>query len=795
MQALTRQGVSCSIVPEDAPADLRILCAWPGAASDLAALRKTATRLAKDDDTAIVVVEAPDPLGDRFAAEDLDAWNAQLKATADDLGGHFVPIRSKFLRWGPRECLEADFRPSQRGAKSIANAIAKLVVREQASASISDEDVTLTCARTGQSLRELLETDPAAADELLISMCSSAAEARPGFFWSDQPINSKESNSKEYDQEGIEAMMSLAGGFIAFPARLGWPRIALGQGTNVDWTQTGPDRSWQSMFLALEFLAQPLDAVWKLLSSGPASLDGRSAPVADVALTKALQVFGDFQKNNPPHDPVTPRIWHEGTASRRLRALFALLSCCILARHESLMMADGALARIGLEIARTAHLLSSEATYIEAGNHGVRQDYGLYTIGRILSGSAEAVHFRALALRRLDERQLKKCLSADSVWLEHSTGYHGLVLDYLITMERTARQTGDTDASDILRVYISRMSRFFDLMLLPNKTVMMIGDTASHRQDRGARRVASYETVPNYETVGMFPDAGYMICRPPHDGDDTGIHLAFYANLKSSKHKQADDLSIFLQEGLTPWLVDGGTINKETSDPRRNAARFDPGAHSTYRVNGGGYSFNRRSADEVGFISTHEHEDWCGACAVNRLYEGGEVTRFVVYVAEQRLVVAIDHLLAKGDGSAKFEQFWHLAPGSVITPREGGFLAVQDGYPTHLNIAVDSAADDSWDQWEGGEGRPLGWTMTGWNKVVPNPVLRRSFASKERWCATAFELDRMPRDHRRDSDNAFAVQCIESKQQQFMMSIETRDNKLVQIRLSRSGEISVALQT
>ena len=782
--ALLRKGVSCCVGGE-VPADLKILCAWPDESGDPTMFVNAVNQFqaASASGQGMIVIEAPDPLSTGFSEGVLDAWNGHLKALADDLGAHFVPIRSKFLRWGPKECLAADFNPSKRGVKSIANAIAKLVVREQASASISDEDVTLTCARTGVSLRELLETDPAAADELLVSMCSPAAEVWPGFFWSDQAIHFNEVACEKHNHRDIEVMKSLTDGFAVFPARFGWPPVALGQDSRIDWAQTGPDRSWQSMFLALEFLAQPLGVVWRILSAGPAPPDVLSAVAADDALAKALQVFVDFQENNQPRASVTPRVWHEGTASRRLRALFALFSCCVLAHRKNLLTVDGTLARIGMEIVRTANLLSSDSIYIEAGNHGVRQDYGLYVVSRIFFGSVEAPKHRAIALSRLEQNQFRKCLSSDDVWLEHSAGYHGLVLDYLITMERIARWTGDTEGGGLLSAYISRMLRFFYFTLLPNKTFMMIGDTGSQLQERNARRAAKYETTTNCASVGMFPDAGYMICRPPNSEHDAGIHLAFYANLKSSKHKQADDLSIFLQEGLTPWLVDGGSINKETSDLRRNSARFDPGAHSTYRVNGGGYSFNRNTADAVGFIATHDHEDWCGACAVNRLYNGGEVTRFVVYMAQHRLIVVIDHLLANGNASAEFEQFWHLAPGTVITPRAGGFLAVQDGHPTHLNIAVDSAAHDSWDQWEGGDGQPLGWTMTGWNQVVPNLVLRRSFSSTNRWCVTAFQVSQM-------EISTISLETSITSGDMMMFTLEL-PAALLHFRANKAGSISI----
>ena len=111
-----------------------------------------------------------------------------------------------------------------------------------------------------------------------------------------------------------------------------------------------------------------------------------------------------------------------------------------------------------------------------------------------------------------------------------------------------------------------------------------------------------------------------------------------------------------------------------------------------------------------------------------------------MYLPDQKLVVAVDNLIATGDKIARFEQFWHLAPSTKITPCSGGFLALQAEQHRYLSIAVDESSDDTWDQWEGRQDQPIGWAMTDWNQLTPNSVLCRMFSAQRRWCVTAFRL-------------------------------------------------------
>lgn len=138
--ALSRRGVSCRVVDQREIADISILCAWPDKTARISQLHTVATQIRTVAATQVIVLEAPDPLNEGITGDALDAWNRELAALTSDLNAHFIPIRAKFLRWGPRECLAADFQPSNRGTRSIANAIAKQVARTQATRTISDND-------------------------------------------------------------------------------------------------------------------------------------------------------------------------------------------------------------------------------------------------------------------------------------------------------------------------------------------------------------------------------------------------------------------------------------------------------------------------------------------------------------------------------------------------------------------------------------------------------------------------------------------------------------------------------
>ena len=96
----------------------------------------------------------------------------------------------------------------------------------------------------------------------------------------------------------------------------------------------------------------------------------------------------------------------------------------------------------------------------------------------------------------------------------------------------------------------------------------MIRGTYNKSQISGYRKVATHFDLKliNNKQRFVFKDASYLVCRPIEKKCEFGVYFVFYSNLKSAKHKHADDLSIFLQEGLSPWLVDGRAFNKEVSD-------------------------------------------------------------------------------------------------------------------------------------------------------------------------------------------------------------------------------------
>jgi hypothetical protein len=724
-------------------ADIAIICEWPSAPVGVADLPACSWRACceRGGPGSVIVLESPDPFQGDVDSTAIDAWNQRLKLVADSAGAHFIPLRSKFQRWGAARCLAGGLTITERGAKAIATAILRLLSRELVSSSINARNPTLSCRATGRSLVDLMESDRESADALVEGVCSAAARISPRQFKRDCGSLCLVPSAAD-----MSAAAGLLEGEVRFDDRYGWPPVRCIGEDSVDWACPGLDRTWQSMFLGLDFLFGPLTVLWHLLASQDSDSAIAQPFGAERLWERIMLVVRSFYDSNPPDAPMMPRAWHEGTASRRLLVLFAVLSCALLARRLRGFV-PGSLALVALSIVRIAELLASEEIYIPEGNHGVRQDTGLYALSRMFPKTREAASWRRLALGRLAERQFSLALSADGVWAEHSVGYHGLIMIYIILAEDVASMTSDAEAAAFFRSKLRRMLPFYRCTLLADDTYPPIGDTKPNQASSLVQRVREYygTDFDGLPRSGLFPDAGYMIARSTECVAGAEAFVAFYANLRSPKHKHADDLSLILCLDRKWWLVDGGAFNRETGDARRNAARSDPASHNTYRVNGAGYSFAQRTADQVGFTSSGEVGPWRIACGCNRLYASAEVWRHVAVHESCRVVVVIDLLRGLGNEPGLFEQFWHLGPECSVEGAAGSFLVAAPGQSHELRISADDC-EDVWEKLHGDEGQPIGWLMTSWNQAVPTPVLRREILARRRWCYTLFSVQCGPGD-------------------------------------------------
>ena len=192
----------------------------------------------------------------------------------------------------------------------------------------------------------------------------------------------------------------------------------------------------------------------------------------------------------------------------------------------------------------------------------MRQDLLLYVCSQLLPGLTAADQWRNLARSRVLEHQLKKGVAADGSWCEHSPGYQRNATTFIRNFCEIARDTGDQDFLQDLSGFYGKMARFQNNLLRADGTLPAIGDTAINARAVSLREDEFGEA--DY-SVGDNRSGNWFIVKGPDD-----FHAVFHADLRSAKHKHADDLSFVLFYRGRDWIIDPGGLNREVGNEIRD---------------------------------------------------------------------------------------------------------------------------------------------------------------------------------------------------------------------------------
>ena len=564
-----------------------------------------------------------------------------------------------------------------------------------------------------------------------------------------------------------ETIGDFAEDVVFFPSFAMWGKFKLDE--PIDWSMAGANWSWQSYFTGLEFVRPPL-ALWYDVASGReakqvddalAVLQARGKMPHDL-LRRASAIIADFTRNNPPTAPKNQRAYFQGTICRRVKALLTYLVCAKKADELGIPLPRDEVEAVFQGLADSLEMLKSDEIYPIAGNHGVRQDVLFIVAGLLWHALPYGRDLLDLGMRRLKKHQLDRALSPDGVWLENSFGYHGLIMNQFMMAAadlRTAGAPGVDELHDALR----RMNVFLEAMVKCDGYGPLIGDSAPKRYfpmiadvadelaagaTVGARRERqAAQPLRRDKDTYLFADSGYFVSHTNREMDPNGSSMILFANLSRPKHKQADDLSVLFNHGRDDLLIDGGTYNKEISDTVRNAARYDPGTHNTYRVNGAGYPVRAvKGVKSAGVTKMWQGDGWAAARGFNHAYRDGRITRFAIHLKRHHAVIVIDQLQAKTAAPALFEQFWHIAPdfkpGPPPSRGSGPWLFHSEGKGT-LVAAFDNGEATCALEF-GGPDNPIAWLMLPDDTVVPTPYLRRARPLKEGTMLSLFQWSASP---------------------------------------------------
>jgi hypothetical protein len=676
------------------------------------------------------------------AAQAIATQNKLIAQLAHDHGGYLVPLMSKFMRWDPGRLLTDSGALNRRGYQAIARTVAKFIDRFDVRRSLSSDE---PAEFEGRQKPEM------PASEILSSL-----------IWNSRQF--PRSIRFAPDAQNIADFLDDRVSFASYP---GWGRVRISH--PVDWSMPGPNRSWQSYFLGLEFLGPSL-GLWLALAHGIRMRDEptlrkmvkRNDVTPALLLERTGAVIADFIGANPPEQPMAQRAWHEGTVCRRLRILLSYLICCQAAQKRGEHVDEASVSAAFASIQSSVEMLRSERIYIKSGNHGVRQDMLLILTGMLFGGMEFGRELAREGLNRLTRHQLNTMLSADGVWLENSFEYHRLIMGVLSDLAADM-QTMSQPGSEQLIDAVKRMLTFAEAVVTCDGYAPLIGDTTPREALRGIIAARALLDAPNVDrdddTSGafertqdtyLFPNSGYFASHSGRAMDPNGSSVIFYANLSEPKHKHADDLSVIFSHGATDLLIDGGTYNKETSDDVRNAARFDPATHNTYRMNGKGYSVRAASHKSLaGTTAMWSGDGWAGAHGYNKAYPDGRIDRFVIHLKHHSALIVVDKL-ATGSfwKAADFEQFWHIAPDfKLLGSATEGRLAFQSAANGTLLVAFDDA-NPAYAVEHGGPDNPLAWLMTRDDETVPTPYIRRASRMRKGYMASLFQWATEPHDAR-----------------------------------------------
>ena len=636
--------------------------------------------------------------------------NKGMKRFCAHRGIHLIAMAAKLERWGADSLLTNGLAPTLngRGVNAIAPEVAQVV--EQ------------WALRTALSSAPCPDLDPGRFPDLAA-------------LYRDRP--------EEADRLVIDRMVVRDAPFVAYGPKCEltpdnrlhlnrWEPVQLDD--PVRWNMRGPDRSWESGFLALEFI--------------PALLRHHKKDGRPEWLERALDLILSWRDANPPTAPVAPRAWHEGTTTRRTNSL-ALTAHALLQAFQAPGGTDlyaslnrpGCLVELLALLEQHVTFLLNPDIYIHEGNHGVRQDTFILFVAAAFPDFRDAEAWRDAVCRRLERHQLN-ALSGDGVWLEHSPGYHYMVTRRFLTILRLLEYGGHTAMTKRLRAVLDRMVTFGLYALRPDGRQPALGDTLESRC-RVMRRASFYEQLPvgghalYSGTQGksgvipphvdaVFPDGGWAILRDAwHDAERFGetVYVNFHANLHSAKHKHADDLSFILYGKGRDWIVDSGRLNNEIDDPMKDHFRLDAAAHNTYTVDGRSYRFQRKSVRQVGILRSHSADKGAVVVGVNRLYEGASVVRTLVFLRHEAMIVLIDELVSNR-GPRHWASHLHLAPDlEVDATGETAWSALCPSSEWVMDVVTSEPALDRAEIVRGRDEPLLGWVTAGWNQAVEAPVL------------------------------------------------------------------------
>lgn len=373
--------------------------------------------------------------------------------------------------------------------------------------------------------------------------------------------------------------------------------------------------------------------------------------------------------------------------------------------------------------------------FISRNNHGLFQLAGLGQTCMMLPflrNCAEAGEY----VRRQADALLSELFSDEGVYLEHSPGYHLIILSQLDRMLSAGVLPLEEKMANTLR----KGRELSYLFLRPDGKLVQFGDTELDADGYGRlhpflANLLSGGKEGRLPPDGVFvlPDAGYVIVR----SDKSGM-LALTTARHSSTHRHADDMAFEWYDAGRPLLVDSGKYSYGSREKGTfREYMISSRAHNVVEIDASDFSiYTDAMPNDIGAGSVREIR-WARA---RRTYPefGVTQTRVLLWRAGRWLLV-VDEL--NGSRWHQYTQWFHLAPD----------MSLQDEAKAEAWVALDSEGEvlrfdalldvDSV-QHARGERTPRlqGWYSTDYGKVVDNDAIGYSKSGRHARFATLLSL-------------------------------------------------------
>ena len=316
----------------------------------------------------------------------------------------------------------------------------------------------------------------------------------------------------------------------------------------------------------------------------------------DAGVKTALDILAGWMDANPPGRGVN---WISGIeAASRLVSTLAVISVV----KQPLTETEDRRLRAFIE-AHAAWIDRYPSLYSSANNHRVAELAALFLAGLAAPNMASASRYRTMGRAGLEDEILQQ-FHADGVGAEQSPTYGAYSLEWFVLAGRAA---DDADAPMSAR-YKTRAAAAADQlrwMIDDGGQAPRVGDDDEGRVLPAADGCAGgyplsaaimterwlADETPSLQTfrtgVRTFPEGGYTVSRTP---TPQGVALFVFDHgplgfLSIAAHGHADALSIWLNWGEEPIIVDAGTYLYHSGRGARDAFRGTP-AHNTLSLDG-----------------------------------------------------------------------------------------------------------------------------------------------------------------------------------------------------------------